>query len=49
MFRGAACLHNGAILRLQVDDHPEPLKELRRLVDLAAKQRERMAAAREKR
>lgn len=46
---GGVWLHNDVVLRLQVDDHPEPLKELRRLVDLAAKQRERMAAAREKR
>jgi hypothetical protein len=29
-----------------VDDHPKPLEELRRLVDIAAKQRERIAAAR---
>jgi uncharacterized Ntn-hydrolase superfamily protein len=34
-------LHNDTVLRLGVDDSPEPLKELRRLVDLAAKQRER--------
>lgn len=46
---GGVWLHNDVVLRLQVDDDPEPLKELRRLVDLAAKQRERMAAAREKR
>ena len=46
---GGVWLHNDVVLRLQVDDNPEPLKELRRLVDLAAKQRERMAAAREKR
>ena len=26
-------LHNDTILRLQVDDNPEPIKELRRLVD----------------
>jgi uncharacterized Ntn-hydrolase superfamily protein len=26
-------LHNDTILKLQVDDHPEPIKELRRLVD----------------
>jgi uncharacterized Ntn-hydrolase superfamily protein len=29
-------------MRLQVDDNPEPLKELRRLLDLAAKQRKAM-------
>ena len=32
-------LHNDVVLRLQVDDHPEPVQELRRLVDLAARQR----------
>jgi uncharacterized Ntn-hydrolase superfamily protein len=42
---GGVWLHNDCVLRLQVDDNPEPLKELRRLVDLAAKQRERIAAA----
>jgi uncharacterized Ntn-hydrolase superfamily protein len=42
---GGVWLHNDVVLRLQVDDNPEPLKELRRLVDLAAKQRERVAAA----
>ena len=41
-------LHNDVVVRLQVDDNPEPLKELRRLVDLAAKQRERIAAAEKK-
>lgn len=46
---GGVWLHNDVVLRLQVDDNPEPLKELRRLVDLAAKQRERISAAREKR
>jgi len=35
-------LHNDTVLRLGVDDSPEPLKELRRLVEIAAKQRERM-------
>ena len=42
---GGVWLHNDVVLRLQVDDNPEPLTELRRLVDLAAKQRERIAAA----
>ena len=42
---GGVWLHNDTVLRLQVDDNPEPLKELRRLIDLAAKQRERIAAA----
>jgi uncharacterized Ntn-hydrolase superfamily protein len=32
-------LHNDVVLRLQVDDNPEPIKEMRRLVDLAARQR----------
>jgi uncharacterized Ntn-hydrolase superfamily protein len=26
-------LHNDTVLRLQVDDNPEPIKELKRLVD----------------
>jgi len=32
-------LHNDTVLRLQVDDNPEPIKELRRLVEIAARQR----------
>jgi uncharacterized Ntn-hydrolase superfamily protein len=39
---GGVWLHNDTVLRLSVDDSPEPLKELRRLVDMAAKQRERI-------
>ena len=35
-------LHNDVVLRLQVDDNPEPIKELRRLVEKAAEQRTRM-------
>lgn len=35
-------LHNDTVLRLQVDDNPEPIKELRRLVEKAADQRSRM-------
>jgi uncharacterized Ntn-hydrolase superfamily protein len=35
-------LNNDVVLRLQVDDNPEPIKELRRLVELAARQRERI-------
>lgn len=27
-------LHNDTVLRLQVDDNPEPIKELRRLVEM---------------
>lgn len=42
---GGVWLHNDVVMRLQVDDNPEPLKELRRLIDLAAKQHERIAAA----
>ncbi len=34
-------LHNDTVLRLQVDDNPEPIRELRRLVEMAAQQRER--------
>jgi uncharacterized Ntn-hydrolase superfamily protein len=34
-------LHNDTVLRLQVDDNPEPIKELRRLVEMAARQRGR--------
>ena len=45
---GGVWLNNDVVVRLQVDDNPEPLKELRRLVDLAAKQREAVAAARAK-
>ena len=29
-------LHNDVVLRLQVDDSPEPIKELRRLVERSA-------------
>ncbi len=36
---GGVWLNNDVVLRLQVDDSPEPLKELRRLVDIAARQR----------
>jgi uncharacterized Ntn-hydrolase superfamily protein len=38
---GGVWLHNDTVLRLQVDDNPEPIKELRRLVELAAAQRRR--------
>ena len=37
-------LNNDVVLRLQVDDAPEPIAELRRLVEKAAAQRARMAA-----
>jgi uncharacterized Ntn-hydrolase superfamily protein len=39
---GGVWLNNDVVLRLQVDDSPDPIKELRRLVELAARQRERM-------
>src|SRR5687768_6045904 len=32
---GGVWLHNDVVLRLQVDDHPEPIAELRRLVEKA--------------
>ena len=32
---GGVWLHNDVVLRLQVDDNPEPIKELRRLVTMA--------------
>jgi uncharacterized Ntn-hydrolase superfamily protein len=38
---GGVWLHNDTVLRLQVDDSKEPIKELRRLVELAAAQRAR--------
>jgi uncharacterized Ntn-hydrolase superfamily protein len=38
---GGPWLHNDVVLRLQVDDNPEPIKELRRLVEKAAQQRSR--------
>jgi uncharacterized Ntn-hydrolase superfamily protein len=38
---GGVWLNNDVVLRLQVDDSPDPLKELRRLVDIAAGQRAR--------
>jgi uncharacterized Ntn-hydrolase superfamily protein len=38
---GGVWLNNDSVLRLQVDDSAEPIKELRRLVEIAAKQRER--------
>jgi uncharacterized Ntn-hydrolase superfamily protein len=38
---GGIWLHNDVVVRLQVDDNPEPIKELRRLVEIAARQRSR--------
>ena len=34
---GGVWLHNDVVLRLQVDDSPDPLKELRRLVEMNAR------------
>jgi uncharacterized Ntn-hydrolase superfamily protein len=39
---GGVWLNNDVVLRLQVDDSPEPIVELRRLVEKAAAQRDRM-------
>jgi uncharacterized Ntn-hydrolase superfamily protein len=36
---GGIWLNHDVVLRLQVDDHPEPIRELRRLVERAADQR----------
>jgi uncharacterized Ntn-hydrolase superfamily protein len=36
-------LNNDVVLRLQVDDNPEPIAELRRLVEMAARQRRSIA------
>ena len=38
---GGVWLNNDVVLRLQVDDSPEPLEALRRLVELGARQRRR--------
>ena len=38
---GGVWLNNDVVLRLQVDDHENPIAELRRLVEIAAAQRER--------
>jgi uncharacterized Ntn-hydrolase superfamily protein len=43
---GGVWLNNDVVLRLQVDDSPEPIKELRRLVTIAAEQRARRTAPR---
>jgi uncharacterized Ntn-hydrolase superfamily protein len=39
---GGVWLNNDVVLRLQVDDAEEPIAELRRLVEIAARQRERI-------
>jgi uncharacterized Ntn-hydrolase superfamily protein len=46
---GGVWLNNDVVLRLQVDDDPQPLAELRRLVEIAAEQRERIARFRRER
>ena len=38
---GGVWLNNDVVLRLQVDDHDEPIAELRRLVETAAGRLER--------
>ena len=43
---GGVWLNNDVVVRLQVDDHPEPIQELRRLVEIAAAQRERIRGGR---
>jgi uncharacterized Ntn-hydrolase superfamily protein len=39
---GGVGLNNDVVLRLQVDDSEQPIAELRRLVEIAARQRERI-------
>jgi uncharacterized Ntn-hydrolase superfamily protein len=39
---GGVWLNNDVVLRLHVDDSPEPIQELRRLVEIAARQRDRI-------
>lgn len=41
---GGVWLNNDVVLRLQVDDSEEPIAELRRLVEIAGRQRERIRA-----
>ena len=42
---GGVWLHNDVVLRLQVDDNPEPIKELRRLIEKAAATGQRVPPA----
>jgi uncharacterized Ntn-hydrolase superfamily protein len=42
---GGVWLNNDVVLRLQVDDNPEPIKELHRLVEMGVKQVSRGPAA----
>ncbi len=46
---GGVWLNNDVVLRLQVDDHEEPIAELRRLVEQAGEQREAVREWRAKR
>ena len=39
---GGVWLNNDVVLRLQVDDDEQPIQELRRLVEIAARQRARI-------
>ena len=43
---GGVWLNNDVVLRLQVDDHEQPIAELRRLVEIAGAQRERIRGGR---
>ncbi len=43
---GGVWLNNDVVLRLQVDDADDPIAELRRLVEIAARQRERIRGGR---
>ena len=43
---GGVYLKNDIVLRLQVDDNPEPIKELRRLVEKSAEWRKRVTTVR---
>lgn len=43
---GGVWLNNDVVMRLQVDDHPDPIGELNRLVDLALEAHGRMEALR---
>jgi uncharacterized Ntn-hydrolase superfamily protein len=46
---GGVWLNNDVVLRLQVDDSEQPIAELRRLVEIAGEQRERIRRFREER
>ncbi|MEE8585858.1 MAG: DUF1028 domain-containing protein [Acidobacteriota bacterium] len=47
--KGGAWLNHDVVLRLQVDDHEQPIQELRRLVEKAAAQREGLQRRRRQR